>query len=240
MPEQRALGNRRRSFQARSAGILALTGTALTIVSNVLQQRADIPRGDPLGVLGHMAARPAWFAAALAGVLGMLCWAMAFALLGSALPEPVSRTVARMAEPVLVVAVALFAVNYAHDGFTGGVLARRWASGELDGGAAVIDGRVVEGLVGGTAILSQVLLGLALALYALAMLCSGQYSRVLSWSGLVGTIGWFLGGTALFLRLPGASFEFLLPSVVLAMVWVLGVGVTLIRRSSSGPPAEPR
>lgn len=217
-------------FQLRSAGVLALSGAAFTIVGNLLQQRADIPRGEPLGVLEHIAGRP-WFAAALAGVLGMLCWAMAFASAGRGLRDPVSRSVARMSEPVLIVAVALFAVHFAHDGFSSGVLARQWASGELDAGAAVADSRVMEGLVGGTSILSQALLGLALAGYALAMLRSRQYSRVLTWFGIVGTLGWFLSGSALFLRLPGTSFQVMLPFVGLATVWVVGVGITLIRRS---------
>ncbi len=138
-----------------------------------------------------------------------------------------------MGEPLLVVAVALYAVHYAHDGFSSGILADQWASGELDADAATADSRVIEGLVGGTSVLSQPLVGLALAVYALAMLRSGQYSRVLSWLGVVGTAGWFLGGSALFLQLPGASFALPLAFVGLAMVWVLGVGVTLVRKSSS-------
>ncbi|GAB3489417.1 DUF4386 family protein [Amycolatopsis cihanbeyliensis] len=212
----------------RSSGILALAGTALTIVSTLLQQRMDIPRGDPLGGLAHIEARP-WFAAALAGMLGMLCWGMAFTAAGRSLRDPAGRTLARMAEPVLLVAVAVFAVHYAHDGFSSGVLAGQWSSGERDPAAALADSRVMEGLIGGTSILSQTLIGLALALYALAMLRGRQYPRVLSWVGLVGSAGWFLGGSALFLRLPGMSFELLLPFTGLATVWVVGVGITLVR-----------
>lgn len=234
---ERTRGGEAQRFQARTAGILVITGTALTIVSNLLQQRADIPRGNPLEVLDYIDGRP-WFAAALAGVLGMLCWAVAFTTAGRALQEPVSRSVARMAEPLLTVAVALFAVNYALDGFSSGVLAEQWASGELDDSAATIDGRIVEAIVGGTSILSQTLLGLALVVYAVAMLRSGQYSRVLSWVGIVGTAGWFLGGSGLFLQLPGTSFELLLPFVALATVWVIGVGITLIRRA--GDPRHGR
>ncbi|AYY11807.1 DUF4386 family protein [Actinobacteria bacterium YIM 96077] len=234
--EQATEGGGALRFQMRWAGILAIAGTVLTIVSNLLQQRADIPRGDTLGVLEYIDGKP-WLVAAFAGVLGMLCWVMAFTTAGRALREPVSRSIARMAEVTLIVAVALFAVNFAHDGFSSGVLAQEWASGEIEADAAAVDIRVVEGLVGGTSILSQTLLGLALALYALAMTRSGQYSRVLSWMGIVGTLGWFLGGSALFLQLPGASFELLLPFVGLATVWVLGVGITLIRRSSQGSRA---
>lgn len=232
MSEQTALEARAVRFQTRSAGVLAMVGTVLTIVSNVLQQRAGIPRGDPLGVLDYIDGRP-WFAAALAGTLGMLCWVVAFATIGRALRDPVSRSIARMGEPLLVVGVALYAVHYALDGFSSGILAEQWTSGELDAGAATAASRVVEGLVGGTSVLSQTLVGLALAVYALAMLQSKQYSRILSWLGVVGTAGWFLGGSALFLQLPGASFALPAAFVGLVMVWVLGVGVSLVRGSSS-------
>ncbi|WP_017974882.1 DUF4386 family protein [Actinopolyspora halophila] len=225
-------------FQTRSAGILALLGTVLTIVGQLLQQRADIPRGAPLEVFGYIAGRP-WFTAALIGVLGMLCWAMAFVTAGHALRDPVSRSIARMAEPLLVVATVLFAVNYAHDGLSSGILAQQWISGELDTDTATAAYRVVEILVGGVPTLSQALVGLALAVYALAMLRSGQHSRVLSWLGLISTIGWLLTGSALFLQLPGASFELLLPFSGLATVWVLGIGITLLRRSSSETRPDP-
>ncbi|WP_211351793.1 hypothetical protein [Haloactinospora alba] len=164
---------------------------------------------------------------------------MAFTTAGRTLTDPISGAIARMADPVLVAAAAVFAVNYAHDGFSSGVVAQQWSSGERGAAAALVDSRVTEGLVGGTSILSQTLLGLALALYALAMLRSGEHSRVLCSVGIVGTLGWFAGGAALFLRLPGVSFEILLPFVGLATVWVLGVGVALLRRGFRGPRTEP-
>ncbi|KIH97862.1 hypothetical protein LP52_17260 [Streptomonospora alba] len=224
-------------FQTASAGILALAGGVLTIACNVLQQRAEIPRGDPSAVLDHIAGNP-WFAAALVGVLGALCWAVAFAAVGRTLTEPLSRAIAQMAEPVLIVAVAVFAITYAHDGFSSGVLAQQWSSGERGAGTALVDIRVMEGLVGGTSALSQPLLGLALAVYALAMLRSGQYGRVLSWVGLIAALGWFI--SALFLRLPGASFELLLPFVGVATIWVLAVGIALLRQSYRSRPIPNR
>ncbi|NYH80705.1 hypothetical protein FHR84_004071 [Actinopolyspora biskrensis] len=238
MSERVTLDARAHRFQTRSAGILALLGTVLTIIGQLLQQRADIPRGDPLGVFGYIDGKP-WFVAALLGVFGMLCWAAAFVAAGHALRDPISRSIARMAEPLLVVATVLFAVNYAHDGFSSGMLAQQWTSGELDPDAATAAYRVVEILVGGVSTLSQALVGLALAVYALAMLRSRQYPRVLSWLGIVGTVGWFLAGSALFLRLPGSSFELLLPFSGLATVWVLGVGITLLRRNFSDVRLDP-
>lgn len=226
-------------FRTASAGILALAGGVLTIACNVLQQRAEIPRGDPSAVLDHIAGNP-WFAAALVGVLGALCWAVAFAAVGRTLREPLSRAIAQMAEPVLIVTVAVFAITYAHDGFSSGVVAQQWSSGERDAATALVDIRVVEGLVGGTSALSQPLLGLALAVYALAMLRSGQYGRVLSWVGLLAALGWFIGGSALFLRLPGASFELLLPFVGVATIWVLAVGIALLRQSYRSRPSPTR
>lgn len=161
----------------------------------------------------------------------MLSWAVAFSTTGRTLRDPVSRATAQIAEPVLVVAVAIFAVSYAHDGFSSGVIAQRWTAGELARSDAVSDARVVENLVGGTSILSQSLIGLALLLYAVAMLKSGHYSRILCWLGIVGTAGWFLGAAALFMQLPGTSFELFLPFVGLAMIWVISVGVALIHRA---------
>jgi len=65
-----------------------------------------------------------------------------------------------------------------------------------------------------------------------AILCSGQYSRVLGWVGVTGTIGWFLAGSALFLQLPGASFQLMLPFVAVATAWVVGLGIALVRRGA--------
>ncbi|WP_017557148.1 DUF4386 family protein [Nocardiopsis baichengensis] len=231
------LDSQAQRFQAVSAGVLALTGGVLTVTGSLLQQRAQIPRGDPTGVLHHIAGHP-WFAAALVSVVGTLCWAVAFPAIGRTLRDPVGRTAARMAEPVLAVAAAVFAVTYALDGFTSGMIARQWISGER-GTDALTDIRVVEGVVGGTSTLSQALLGLALSAYALAILRSGRYSRVLSWAGVAATLGWFVGGSALFLQLPGASFLLLLPFTTLATIWTMGLGIALLRHNRhSAPGAE--
>ncbi|GAB3463002.1 hypothetical protein GCM10027570_49750 [Streptomonospora sediminis] len=238
-PRQAAQDGGAQRFQLVAAGVLALAGGALTIAGNLLQQRADIPRGDPAGVLDHIAQRP-WFAAALIGVFGAVCWAMAFPAVGRTLHDPLSRAVARLAEPLLIIAAAVFAINHAHDGFSSGVLARQWSSGGRDAANALADIRVVEGLVGGTSILSQSLLGLALAIYALAMLRSGQYSRVLSWVGLIATLGWFIGGAALFLQLPGSSFALVVPFAGIATIWALGVGIALLLHAFRGPRSRSR
>lgn len=222
---------RRRASGA--TGAVLVVGSVLLMAGAALQQRQDIPRGDALGVLAFVDARPWWSTAALAAVLGMLCWAMALPALGRAMTDDVARTVARLAGPALAVAVAVFAVEYAHDGYSSAALARRWADGA--GTAAVVAGdqRMVEILVGGTSMLAQTLIGFALSGFALAMLWDRQYPRALSWLGIVGTAGWFLAGAALFVGLPGSSFAVLLPFSALTMIWVLIVGLVLVRRGVS-------
>src|SRR5262249_36137398 len=104
--------------------------------------------------------------------------------------------------------------------------------GEVGTGEALADVGVLELLIGATSMLAQTLIGLGLLAYAVAMLASREYSRVLCWLGIVGSAGWFLGGAALVARVPGMVFEVVLPFAGLASVWVTGVGITLLRRAA--------
>ncbi|MFI9400633.1 DUF4386 domain-containing protein [Nocardia sp. NPDC052316] len=217
-----------RRLQLRIGGIVALTGVVLIAFVNALL--GNVPRTDYLAVLEHVNERP-WFVMRLAGILAMLAWVVAFSTVGRTVRDPLGRVVARMGEPVLIVAVAVFAVDYAHDGFGIGVTAERWAAGDLAAGNAVADARMLEVLVGATSMLSQALLGLGLTIYAAALLLTREFSRILCWLGLIGAAGWFLGGAALVARVDGLRFEVVLPFIGAATIWVTGIGITLIRRS---------
>ncbi len=71
-----------------------LAGAILTLASTFVQQRHDIPRGDPIELLDYINGR-LWLGTALAGVFAMLSWGAAFLLIGRSLPEPTSRVIAQ-------------------------------------------------------------------------------------------------------------------------------------------------
>lgn len=226
----------RRRVTALEGGVAA-AGSVLLLASAALQQRHDIPRGDALGVLAYVDARP-WTTAALLGVLGMLCWAAAVPGLARDLDAPVPQAVARLGGRALLVAVAVFAVEYAHDGYSTAALARQWVNDAPGAAAAAGDQRVVEVLVGGTSVLAQALVGLALAAFAVATLSDRRYPRVLSWAGAIGALGWFVTGTALFLDLPGSSFLLVLPFSTLSTAWLLVLGLVAVRRAWRPGPSR--
>ncbi|WP_338765777.1 DUF4386 domain-containing protein [Nocardia vulneris] len=220
-----------RTLRGKAAGVLAVLGSLCAIAAGMIQWRQDIPRGDALGVLTYVEGRP-WFLAAYLGILGMVCWAVALSTVGRTLADPAARALARMVDPIMIVGVAVFSVDYAHDGVTTGVLARQWADGERTAAQAQTTYQVVEGLVGGTTMLAHVLIGSALTGYAVALLRSRQFSPTLCWFGIVLSFGWFAGGSALFLRLPGAGFEFLLPFTSAVTIWLAVLGIMVLRNAS--------
>ncbi len=215
-----------------AAGVLAIVGSVLVVGAGLLQWRQDIPRGNPLEVLAYVHDRP-WFAAAYMAIIGMVCWAVALSTAGRALDDRLGRAVARMVDPVMIVGVAAFVVDYAHDGVTTAVLARQAVGGGLDPAEAEAAYRVVEGLVGGTTMLAHVLVGFGLTGYAVAILLGRQFPAVLAWVGVVSAFGWFASGSALFLQVSGASFELLLPFNGVATIWVAIVGFALLLRARS-------
>ncbi|MFI6211354.1 DUF4386 domain-containing protein [Nocardia brasiliensis] len=222
-----------RVLRGKAAGVLAVLGSLCAIAAGMIQWRQDIPRGDALDVLAYVEGRP-WFLAAYLGIIGMICWAVALSTAGRALADPHARALARMVDPIMFVGVAVFSVDYAHDGVTTGVLAGQWADGDRTAAQAQAAYQVVEGLVGGTTMLAHVLIGSALTGYAVALLRSRQFSPTLCWFGIVLSFGWFAGGSALFLRLPGAGFEFLLPFTSAVTIWLAVLGIMLLRNASRG------
>ncbi|MGW4841450.1 DUF4386 domain-containing protein [Nocardia brasiliensis] len=222
-----------RALRGKAAGALAVLGGLCAIAAGMIQWRQDIPRGDALDVLVYVEGRP-WFLAAYLGIIGMTCWAVALSTAGRALADPNARALARMIDPIMFIGVAVFSVDYAHDGVTTGVLARQWADGERTPTQAQAAYQVVEGLVGGTTMLAHVLIGTALTGYAVALLRSRQFSPTMCWFGIVLSFGWFAGGSALFLRLPGAGFEFLLPFTSAMTIWLAVLGVMLLRKAPRG------
>lgn len=207
-------------------------------VSFVLALLGDVPRGDPVAVLEHVNDRP-WMWMRLSGILGMLAWVVAFAALARAVSGERARVIADLARPLLAVAVAVFAVDYAVDGLSVGQVAIDWADGSVSSEVLVERAQVLELVAGATSILSQALLGLALLVHAVAYLFTDDFPKVVTWFGVVGCAGWFVGGGLLFAGVPGVSFELFLPFSMLTMLWVLAVGVLAWRRGTRVARAGP-
>lgn len=209
---------------AAVAGVLA--------VSVVLALLGDVPRGEPAAVLDHVNDRP-WVWMRLSGILGMLAWVVAFAALARSMRGERARAIAGLAQSLLVVAVAVFAVDYAVDGVGVAQVANAWADGTAPRDELLQQTQTLELVAGGLSILSQALLGLALLVHALAQLDTDEFPKLLTWLGIVGCAGWFLGGSLRFAGVPGVSFELFIPFTMVAMVWVAGVGVVAWRRGSA-------
>ncbi len=214
---------------SRVALCCAVVGTVA--VSIVFALLGAVPRGEPAAVLDHVNERP-WFWMRLAGILGMLAWVVAFSALARLMNGTRARTIAGLAQPLLVVAVAVFAVDYAVDGFSIGVVAEEWANGSTPKEELLAQARLLELIAGGTSILSQALLGLALLGQAVAQLFSTDFPKLWTWLGVVGCAGWFLGGSLLFAGVPGVSFSLFVPFSMVATVWVAGVGIVAWRSVS--------
>ncbi|MBB4934511.1 hypothetical protein F4561_005331 [Lipingzhangella halophila] len=213
----------------RIAACAAVAGTVAISVAFALL--GDVPRGDPVAAFDHVNDRP-WLWIRLGGIMAMLAWVVAFAALARVMSGERARAVAGLAQPLLMVAVAVFAVAYAVDGLSIGHVADAWANGTAPQGELVQQAKVLELVSGAASILSQSLLGLALLAHAVAHLYTDDFPKLLTWVGIAGSAGWFLGGGLLFAGVPGLSFELFVPFTMLATLWVAGVGVVAWRRGS--------
>lgn len=124
---------------------------------------------------------------------------------------------------MLVCTSGVFAVYFSIHGFGFEVLADRWAGAvDTDRDAIVVEANTVLTLLGSTAFTAQALLGLSVLLYGLTMAISHSYPHWLGWLGTVAGAGWLVGAVVI-------SFDVIVPFMVLAWVWMIGVGVALWR-----------
>lgn len=226
-----------RRIHLRTAGIAALVGVVLIGIDNAIL--GNPPRDDAFASMTYVAERP-WFISRMVGLIGVLAWLASFTALARTLRSPIAASVARLAQPVLTVAVAVFAVQYAHDGFSLASTATHLPDAGRPGAELEARAETLNLLIGGASILAQSLLGLGLACYALAVLLSRECSRIVGWWGVIAAGGWFLTAGAHFMQLPGTTFEIILPFAGLTAAWVVALAVSALRRSRATTPERTR
>lgn len=188
--------------------------------------------GETEAALRYLAPRSDWTAVHLAAMVFAVLWIPAFMALAGTMRTALGQLVGRMALISLVVAVAVFIVDYSIDGYSMKFLADDWAAASAaDRPAKVQVAAAVLGVVRGTVRSTLTwLFGVPFLLAGLAIATERSWQRWLGWIAVVTGGCTVLAGLAAFVRaraedplfLVGILFSFgsfMWLAIVAAMLW---------------------
>lgn len=211
----------------------AIVGTVAYIIFALTH--GDLPEGQTVEtILRFVAARPAWRAVHLLGIFAFLLWAGALVALTSSLTAGSSGALARLGQASLLIATTVLAIDFTIDGWVLKTLADAWASAPASQQANLLlaGDLLFRMILGATAWSAQVLLGLSLLVYGLAVLRSRAYPVWMGWIGTLGGAGWLAVGIVLFVSVGFLTFDHVVPFQLFEAAWMLGMGVLMWHRAS--------
>lgn len=214
-------------------GVAAVAGSLLGMVGNLIHPPA--PLDDPEGVARVIAESDAWTLIHLVIVVGIVLMLGGLVALARSIREGVAGALARLGLAAGIVGIAIGVVLVILDGVAAKVLADRWAVAPPEEAATAL--RIV--LANETinfALASSfniVFAGATFILFGLAVALSGVYRSWLGWvvvaAGIVsvgaGLIQAFTGEPTL------ASFVLTIIGPTVITLWLLVIGVLLVRRA---------
>lgn len=221
----------------RIGAVAGIAGLVLQLIMGQLHPHRADPN-DSLAAYGEYATSENWTLIHIGQFLGVLLIAFALISLAHSLSrrQGSSAAFALIGGVAVIVLVAVFAVQMAVDGVALKGTIDAWI--DASGGAAeasalqVVDGvRFIEkGLSG----LFHLVNGIALMALGLAVEAGGKYTKWIGWIGVIAGVGTFSGGIATaqtgFSSQAGVS---LLPSFLLATVFVVGISVSMWREAAT-------
>jgi hypothetical protein len=220
----------------RLAGWLAISGTVLSTVVNMLHPHTDVPTGpfmEEVHATGH------WIPLHLGIILAQIVDMLAMLAIGHVLRRTARADLARYADGAAVLASAVMLLLMAQDGYSTKHLADYYvtAHGAEQAAAYPVAYAFLLLLLSGLGIWYLVFFGVAVPLYSLAMLRGGPFPRWTAVLGLITGAGGFVVGSLIYTL--GASF--LVTTVLflafssLGFIWLLICGVQLVRTAAATP-----
>lgn len=214
-------------------GGLVLISALAVLVLNIAH--GDLP-GTGQAAMEHI--NPTfWRPIHILTIVSIMVGAGGLVLIVRTFTAPVAAAIGRVGSVFVIVAAAVFGVDFAIDGFVLSALVENWeaATDPAARETAVAQADFVLTIMGGTSFAFQTLYGTAVGTLAGATLASREYSRWLCWVGIVGGAVWGTIGLLLFAQIPGVQFWMIFPASLLAIAWQIGIGWISWRRGRAGP-----
>ncbi|HEX4340417.1 MAG TPA: hypothetical protein VH062_31125 [Polyangiaceae bacterium] len=219
-------------------GIAAIAGGLLTQLSGAMHPVETATLFDPAVHLGEVAANPSWNLVYLGFTLGFVLLLVGFGAIAAAAEDGVSPwgTIAR---DVAIATTAVALVFFVVDGFATRVVAvamvASGSSGPTVAAAGAIDA-MGRAFFGHWTLLSW---GVTPLLFGVAVARSARFK---AWLGAVplvsGSLGLLSGGIQAFGDFSLGLLPLFYGAVFLFDVWMVGMGVLLIRRARAGVTQE--
>lgn len=213
----------------RTSAIALILGTLLYILPSALH--GNPPVDSAPDVLQYVDARPSWRLVHLVNIAAVLVWAGAFATLAP-LVAPAAAGLRRVMTVLFTAAAAVFAVYFSIHAFGLATAADQYFTDGADRTAVVERTETVLILLGSTAFTAQAMLGVSIAFAGALITRAPGLPSWLGWVGMVSGTGWLVGALVV-------NFAVIVPFTALAWLWVIVLGVILLRSTSLSrqPPA---
>jgi len=222
----------------RFGALAAVAGLVLQVVAGSLHP-GRVPPNDSAAVFLEYAASTTWTGVHIAQFVAGLLVAVALMTLAASLPrDGVGGVLAFVGGLAALLVAAVFAVQMAVDGIALKATIDAWvAAAPADRAAAFLVADSVRAVEKGLAGFFQLLTGTSMTALGFAVAGGRTYPRWLGWFGVAGGLGFLAGGVAT--AHTGFSSEasgILSPSLILAVVFLVGIAVAMWRRAGRRTP----
>jgi hypothetical protein len=224
------------ALNLKAGGVCAIVGAV--VFATVRIAHGDTPAADARAALEFVGSRHIYAVVHVVAVFSALAGLAALIALVSSFTRPPAWLLGRLAVVTATVGLAVFSVESTSEGLALPELADAYAKAAPDQQADLVRAAqaVAAGTHGPSLIALALLYGLSLILFGLAMALDA-YPSWLGWAGVVVGAATLFAAVGLFLRpslMPGSVVYGGLASV-LDQLWLLVVGVVMVRRAARIP-----
>lgn len=218
----------------RVGGAMAVVGSVVAFVGNVLHPRSTDYYDDPVAWLDHNTESSVWFGSHVLILVGSIVLVGGFVALARALAGTRGEGVGQLALANALIGTTLIVITLVIDGLVVPELSDVWHAHETPTQEAALTGTILYYTIFNLLYVFMItLFGLAPIFYGVAMLLSGSFARWFGWLGIL------FGSTVVvsaLLSMVDVSRKVLDATVwpvtaTLVVAWFLAIGVQLWRRA---------
>lgn len=219
------------AYFAKTGGIAAVSGVIVLLVTTFLHPM-DAPPGDAAAAFAEYAADQLWVASHLGQLLGVMLMCGGLFALTWQLRSSRAGVWASFGAVGAAASLALSGALQAVDGIALKVMVDQWAAAGPDDKPLLFEAAfAVRQVEVGLASMVSVFFGLTAVLYAAALLSSGTKCW-LGWLGVIAGVATVVSGIVqAYTGFSDLAMAAGMPSNLLLLLWILSVGVFLLRSS---------
>lgn len=206
-------------------GILVLIGTFLYILATIFHGNPPIEKAST--AIPFVAEQTFWQTKHFINIIAILLWLFGFICIFFNLSRQSSRLMAKIALTQFTITTTIFAIYFYIHGFGLTQIANKWQNApSTEKQNILLQGDAILNILGTTAFISQLFLGISIILIALVFIFEKNVNKTYTIIGIIIGLGWAIEAYLI-------NFAIIVPFTLLSWVWLILLIINIMKNQKN-------